>query len=436
MNSCDLPTDPSFYTPDVFIYSPFNPPDQPAALTRQIPKKLIPDEYIDLSFLQAINPIPLTEDDGVVKYLIQEGEPLLPHQELPKIGAVIHVKYESRRLDGQLIDKFRDRNEVRKVKLGKNSYIDGINVALATMKKKELAWFKFDSKYHYYGGDMNELRTTCDGETMVKKDEAIYYKLEVIEYKNMEKLENDDFEGRIKKLEEIRLKGKEIFQTGDFLTAIKIYNKGLGIVKSFPRTLMENLEEEKVKTFQFFHAIMHSNAILCKIKHKKWYEALRLCEDGLEVNSQSTKLLFLKGQCNLHISHYELAYECFNAVLSLEPENKETLEMLEQAKKQEKNEKINEKQRFRKVFENWNEEEKAEIDEMKVKMKKKKIEERSNNVKIENMIEIEREEEEEEEGDYEEMIPLNSLIKGMVIDTNDPNNMFNQIKCMELEEKQ
>ena len=436
MNSSPLPTDPSFYTPDVFIYSPFNQPDQPASLTKQLPQKIIPDEYIDLSFLQSIPPVPLSEDNGVLKFLIQEGEPLLSHQDLPRQGAVLHLRYESRRPDGQLIDKFRDRNEIRKVKLGKEGYIEGIMIALSSMRRKEVSWFKFESKYHYYGENMNEIRTTCDGETMVRKDEAIFYKLEVVDYKNMEKLENDDFEGRIKKLEEIRLKGKTAFQTGDNLAAIKIYNKGLGIVKSFPKVLMEALDEEKVKVFQWFHSIMHSNAILCKIRQKKWYEALRLCEDGLEIDAQNTKLLFLKGKCNLHISNYDLANECFAAVLRIEPENRETLEILGKAKQQERNERSNEKEKFRKVFENWNEEEKAENDEKKVNLKRKRIEEKmGNNGRNEGALEIEQQEEEEEE-DEEIGVDFDTLVKGMVVDTNDPNNMFNKIKCMELEEKE
>lgn len=430
----DTYPDPSYYTPDVFIYSPFNPTSQPANLTRQIPQKLFPDEYIDLSFLLSIQPISLTADQGVIKYIIQEGEPLLSHQESPKQGSVIHVRYEGRKLDGSLMDKFRDRNEVRKVKLGKDNYIDGINIALPTMKRKEIAWFKFEPKYHYYADDMKELRTTCDGEPMVKPNEAIYYKLEIVDYKNLEKLENDDFIGRINKIEEIRLKGKDLFQKGDYSNALKQYNKGLGIVKSFPKTLMEILEKEQLEKFKFLHTIMHSNTILCKMKEKKWYDALRLCEDGLTVNTEDGKLLFLKGQCNLNISNYVVALECFNAVIKIDPNNNEAKEMIDFARKKEKNEQSNEKQKFKKVFEQWNEEEKAEMEELKFKTKKKRIEEHQNGFK-EVAIDIENEKN-EENMNLDDEIPFDSLVKGMVIDTNDPNNMFNQITNMEVEDNE
>ena len=192
---------------------------------------------------------------------------------------------------------------------------------------------------------------------------------------------------------------------------------------------MEALDEEKLKTYQYYHSIMHSNAILCKIKERKWYEALRLCEDGLCVKANDVKLLFLKGQCNLHISNYELAYECFNAVLCIEPLHKEAKEMLELAKQREKDEELNQKNKFRKVFEQWDEDEKQDLEEMKVKIKKKRIEEQQNQKKEVN-IEIEREEYVEEEDD----IPLESLMKGMVIDTNEPDNMFNQISNIDVEE--
>lgn len=430
MNQTECP-DSSFYVPDVFIYSPFEQSSEPALLTRQIPKKLIPDEYIDLSFLQNIIPCSLTEDEGVLKYLIKEGDALLSYQEPPKMGAVFHLRYEGRKINGEIVDKFRDRSEIRKVKLGKENYIDGINIALLSMKRKEIAWFKFQPKYHYYAQDMKELRTTCDGETMVKPDEPLYYKIEVLDYQNKEKLENDDFIGRIQKMEEIRLNGKELFQNGNFSAALKKYNTGLGIVKSFPKVLMDVLNEEQMEKFRYYHSIMHSNTIICKMKEKKWYEALRLCDDGLAVNPFDLKLLYQKGQINLHISNYDIAYKCFFQILELDPLNKEALEIIEVAKQKQRNEEIAEKNKFKKVFDLLNKEETIEIDEIKIRNKIKQLENQRNGVaKKEETIEIEENKNDEEDVQENEDlldIPFEYLEKGIVIDTEDPENIFNKI---------
>lgn len=418
--------DPSFYAPDVFIYSPFDPPPQPAALTRQIPKKLISDEFIDLSFLLGIPEIPLTEDQGVIKYLVQEGEPLLLHQDPPKLGSLFHVRYEGRKLTGEVVDKFRDRNEIRKLKLGKENYIDGFNIALASMRRKEISWFRFQPKYHYYSNEMKELRTNCDGETMAKADEALLYKIEVIDFKNLEKLENDDFDGRINKLEETRIKGKELYKSGSVSAALKQYTKGLGIVKSFPKTLFESMNEEQLVKFRYYHAIMHSNTILCKMKEKKWYEALRLCEDGMSVNPKDLKLLYLKGQCNLNISNYDLSFSCFQEILLLDPNNKEVEEMLEYGKQKKKEEEICEKNRYRKVFEKMNEEEIIELEEMKKRRKLKKIEDSKNVCSFKKEVALDVVDQNEND-DYLNNIPLSSLIEGMVIDTTEEDNMFSII---------
>ena len=67
--------------------------------------KSLPDDIIDLSFLKDIKPEVLTKDDGVIKYLVKAGKDIIPPLQPPKKGATTKVKYEGRKIDGDLLTK-------------------------------------------------------------------------------------------------------------------------------------------------------------------------------------------------------------------------------------------------------------------------------------------------------------------------------------------
>lgn len=67
--------------------------------------KGFPDDIIDLSFLKEIKPESLTKDDGVIKYLVKAGKDIVSPLQPPKKGATTKVKYEGRKLDGDLLTK-------------------------------------------------------------------------------------------------------------------------------------------------------------------------------------------------------------------------------------------------------------------------------------------------------------------------------------------
>ena len=145
------------------------------------------------------------------------------------------------------------------------------------MKPGEISWFEFTPKYHYYSGilavlmklickildENSETRVNADGEVMIGKDESLLYKIELVSYKNIENLDSSNFAGRIKKLEELKFKGNEQFKQSQFHKAGKIYNEGLSILRSFPKKLLEILDEQQKKELLNYH-----NALYGKKKEK------------------------------------------------------------------------------------------------------------------------------------------------------------------------
>ena len=168
--------------------------------------KVIEDEFIDMSFLDNLTAIPVTEDGGTIKYVDpnmqdpvqkvsdqentqpnenKEDDPNLPPESLARV----RIRYEGRKEDGELIDKIRDRKQLRAFKLHNDDMIPGIHFAAGSLRKGEVSWFKFLPDYHY--GPQG-------APPLVAPNSNLYYKVELVDYTNMKKiLTNDDYDGRI-----------------------------------------------------------------------------------------------------------------------------------------------------------------------------------------------------------------------------------------------
>ena len=375
-------------------------------------------DILDLSFLNHIDPIPLLEDKGVIKYIIKPGDPLNVGQKLPQKGNKAYIKLEGRKIDGSSLDKNKNPNgEIRKINLFSDKYIEGIHISVASMCKNELAWFKIEPKYHFFGsGDVSYM----DESNSVNKTDPLLYKIELIDYKSVN-LDPMDFEGRIEKFEESREKGKELFTNGKFNESFETYMKSIHLIRNFPNNLKEILNEFQKGQLKYFSNILYSNAALCKIKLKSWYEAKNLCDEGLKTTPLDVKLLYRKAQCHMGIHEFHQAIDYFDKVIELDPSNSDAEEQKKQCKIKEIYEKEKEKKKYIKILEKMPEEEKKET----LEKKKKEV-----------LIEIDQNEDEVENADdhIKKGITLDDLEKGIIIDANDPNNIFRAEKEPEFEE--
>lgn len=96
---------------------------------------------------------------------------------------------------------------------------------------------------------------------MIRKDEILLYKIELVSYKNIENLDSSNFAGRIKKLEELKFKGNEQFKQSQFHKAAKLYNEGLSILRGFPKKLLEILDEQQKKELFNYHNALYGKKI-------------------------------------------------------------------------------------------------------------------------------------------------------------------------------
>ena len=106
-----------------------------------IPKENVPkyceNEVIDFQFLMEINQENLTNDLGVIKFLVKEGI----ENKFPTEKSTCKVIYESRLRNGELIDKFRNTSESRKIKLKESDILKGFHSKLVIIIKLKNDYF-------------------------------------------------------------------------------------------------------------------------------------------------------------------------------------------------------------------------------------------------------------------------------------------------------
>lgn len=282
---------------------------------------------------------------------------------------------------------------------------------------------------------------------MVGKDESLLYKIELVSYRNIENLDSSNFAGRIKKLEELKFKGNEQFKQAQFHKAGKIYNEGLSILRSFPKKLLEILDEQQKKELLNYHNALYGkyhlclyilfifsgNASLTKIKLKSYFEALKLSEEGMKNNNSTGKLIFRQGQSYLYLHEYEKAKTCFQKIISLDENNIEAQEFIKKCNDfQQKTEQL-EKNKYRKLLKLMSIEEENTDEYTQKILKKKKLNDNSaltinkesnDNKSIELDLTEEALEIIKEKNDCFEN--LEKLAQGVVVDIFENENLFEE----------
>lgn len=363
------------YDPHKNVYTSLQP------FTRN--QKKIEDEIIDMSFLNEYISIQLTEDGGVVKYFPKQleqkeentdkNEFVSPEEQNlePEQFARVRIRYEGRKENGELLDKSRDRKQLKAFKLHGEDMILGVSYATASLKKGETAWFKFLPEYHY---------GVKGAPPMVPENATLYYKVELTDFTNPKKqLENNDYEGRIKILEESREKGNEAFAAKDFEKALREYKKGTETIKNLPKVLAAVVTDEQKKVLREFQVKLGNNALLMCIKMKQYKEGLQFVEMVLSADPKNPKGIFRKGQCLLELEYLNGAIKAFNECLKVDAESKEECEkMIAECQRRKDKRLKKEKKRFHHVLQNIADVGEKEEMERKLKEKMERKKEREN----------------------------------------------------------
>eukprot|EP01015_Nassula_variabilis_P004917 TRINITY_DN1348_c0_g1_i32.p1 TRINITY_DN1348_c0_g1~~TRINITY_DN1348_c0_g1_i32.p1 ORF type:complete len:467 (-),score=121.27 TRINITY_DN1348_c0_g1_i32:128-1528(-) len=274
---------------------------------------------------QKDQPIKLTEDGKVTKYILQEGT-----GEQPPQGYQVQVTYIGTLVDGTEFDRNVNTDTPFEFVLGKNQVIKGWEVGIASMKKGERALLVIDPEYGYGSRDSGK----------IPANSTLKFEVELLDF-NEKKKEKWELEPQEKYEEAQKLKqeGNNAFKVGDYKKAKKFYDDALDYVES-------EIETEIVK----FKLTLYLNISAAALKLKEYKVAIERASNCIEHEPSNVKAFFRRAQAYAEFSEYDNAIKDLQTALEVEPNNQDILNELRKIK--EKVKKINQKEKgmYSKIF--------------------------------------------------------------------------------------
>ncbi|CAH0381403.1 unnamed protein product [Bemisia tabaci] len=280
-----------------------------------------PFEQIKLSMTE------LPDSEGKVSKKIVEagiGE-ICPPDAFVKFHYVAFNEYDEVPFD---VSKLRRKFPESK-KLGSGELIPGLELGIATMRKKEKAHFiiHYDFAFGILG---------C-GERIPPKS-SLLYKVELLDFERMKVPENEDFENAVDEelsFQALLKKAEGHIKQGTYLKkeennnhrAIKEYKTAVNILSKIP---LNSDAEEKMKK----HAITRAyvNLAICHNYDKRYRLVCTVFKDALYEGGEEAKkdaklhYNYAKAQCGL--LNFDLARKMYRQVKVLDPSQQDRVDSL------------------------------------------------------------------------------------------------------------
>lgn len=263
---------------------------------------------VDLELVSWKNVVDITDDKKVLKKILKEGE----GYERPNEGALLKVKYTGKLENGTVFERKGSDEEPFEFIASEEQVIDGLDRAVMTMKKGEIAMVTILPQYGYKDTKIQrDLATVSPNSTLI-------YEIELISFvKEKESWEMDTAE-----LIEVAGKKKEdgnaLFKAGKYLRASKKYDKATKYIE-YDNAFSED-EKSQTKALKF---TCNLNNAACKLKLKEYREAANLCSKVLEVDSKNVKALYRRAQAYIETADLEQAESDIKKALEIDPNNRD-----------------------------------------------------------------------------------------------------------------
>nr|XP_043622846.1 peptidyl-prolyl cis-trans isomerase FKBP62-like [Erigeron canadensis] len=251
----------------------------------------------------------ITDDKKVVKKILKEGE----GYERPNEGAVVQVKLIGKLQDGTVfINKGHDETELFEFKTDAEQVIDGLDRAIVTMKKGEVALLTVAPEYAFGSTESKQELA------VVPPNSIVNYEIELVSFVkdkeswDMNTQEKIDAAGRKKE------EGNAYFKAGNYLKATKRYEKAAKFIE-----YDTSFSEEEKKQSKALKVSCNLNNAACKLKLKDYKQAEKLCTKVLEIDSQNVKALYRRAQAYMNAADLDLAELDIKKALEIDPDNRD-----------------------------------------------------------------------------------------------------------------
>ncbi|XP_021720139.1 peptidyl-prolyl cis-trans isomerase FKBP62-like [Chenopodium quinoa] len=279
----------------------------------------------------------VTDDKKVVKKILKEGE----GYDRPNEGAVVKLKLLGKLQDGTVFLKkgHEDGDELFEFKTDEEQVIEGLDKAVLTMKKGEVALLTIAPEYAF--GSVESKQDLA----VVPPNSTVFYEVELVSFEKDKESWDMNNEEKIEAAGKKKEEGNALFKAGKYVRASKRYEKAVKFVE------YDNaFSDDEKKLTKVLKVSCNLNNAACKLKLKDYKQAEKLCTKVLDIDSMNVKALYRRAQAYIQLADLELAEFDVKKALEIDPDNREV--KLEYKKLKEKMREYNKKdaQLYGKMF--------------------------------------------------------------------------------------
>ena len=247
--------------------------------------------------------INVTEDEGIKKKIIKEGQ-----GSYPKEGNEVTINYIGI-FNNQIFEQSNEDTPTTFI-IGENKVIKGWELALKTMKLGEKSEFIMKPEYTYGDKQINE---------NIPPNSILTYEIELksIHYKSTEdSLENLTYEEKMQWGKLLKQNGVEKFKENDISGAREYFIKALSFLKT-----MDPKKEEEKEGVELFLAII-ANICNCYNKEKDYESVIKFSFIGLNIKD-TPKLLYFRTIAYTQLEEFDEAENDLKNLIELFKSNGE-----------------------------------------------------------------------------------------------------------------
>ncbi|KAL8481020.1 hypothetical protein ACS0TY_027527 [Phlomoides rotata] len=251
----------------------------------------------------------VTKDQKVVKKIVMEGE----GYDRPNDGTTVQVKLVGKLQDGTVfVRKGHDDEHLFEFKVDEEQVIEGLDRAVKTMKKGEVALLVIQPEYAFGQSESSQELA------VVPQSSVVYYEVEMVSFIKEKESWDMSPEEKIIAAGKKKEEGNIWFRQGKYQRASKRYESAVGFI-DYDHSFNEE-EKEKAKVLKIS---CNLNNAACKLKLRNDKEAEKLCTKVLETDDKNVKALYRRAQAYINLVEFDLAEKDIKRAIEIDPNNRD-----------------------------------------------------------------------------------------------------------------
>ncbi|GAY50738.1 hypothetical protein CUMW_129040 [Citrus unshiu] len=252
----------------------------------------------------------ITDDKKVIKKILKEGDGF----ERPNEGAFVKVKLIGKLQDGTVFVKkgHSEEEQLFEFKTDEEQVIDGLDRAVITMKKNEVALLTIAPEYAFGSAESQQELA------VVPPNSTVHYEVELVSFEKEKESWDMNTEEKIEAAGKKKEQGNTLFKAGKYARASKRYEKAVKYIE-----YDTSFGDEEKKQAKALKVACNLNNAACKLKLKDYKQAEKLCTKVLDLDSRNVKALYRRAQAYIQMADLDLAEFDIKKALEIDPDNRD-----------------------------------------------------------------------------------------------------------------